>query len=81
MAPELQHDAWSTHEEEMGRGGDRRRPQRFSSSSLPSARRSLRRRSRATPRHRRGGGDGGDRPRLQILALQLRPGANSSMHH
>ena len=57
----------------MGRSDHRRRPQRTNVGSLSRQSGTRRRRPREAPRHRRRRRDGGNRPRLPILSLQLPP--------
>lgn len=79
MAKRLQQRS-DQGEEEVGRAGHRRRPQRLDSRHLPGARRPNGGCSRATPRHRRRSRDGGDHPWLQVLSLQLPPKPPPPLH-
>lgn len=80
VAKKLQQQRSHQGEEEMGRAGHRRRPQRLDSRHLPCSRRPNGGCSRATPRHRRRCRDGGDHPRLQVLSLQLPPQPPPPLH-
>lgn len=66
---------------QMGRRRGGRRPQRPHGGGLPGPLRPLRRRPRASPRHRRCRRHGGARSWLPILPLQLRPEPPPPLHH